>query len=79
MLEIIGDKDLVDKYYLNQIGYDNDHARNLTNAFTYLHYLIKNDISHSSLIEYVVKYKEKMREEFYKLECLWDALLANIR
>lgn len=34
MMETIRDKDLVDKYYFNQIVYCNAHARNLTATFT---------------------------------------------
>ena len=44
ILLTIGNKDLVDKYYLNQIIYDNNHDRNHIVNFTYIDYIINIDI-----------------------------------
>ena len=78
-----GDKNSVDKHhifpkhYLEQIGYDNDRDRNQIANFTYLDYATNIDISDAPPAEYVARYKEKLREEGYKLACAQNALPEN--
>lgn len=78
-----GDKNSADKHhifpkhYLEQIGYDNDRDRNQIANFTYLDYATNIDISDAPPAEYVARYKEKLREEGYKLACAQNALPEN--
>ena len=78
-----GDKNSVDKHhifpkhYLEKIGYDNDRDRNQIANFTYLDYVTNIDISDAPPKEYVVRYREKLGEEGYKLACAQNALPEN--
>ena len=78
-----GDKSAIDKHhifpkhYLQSIGYDDDRDRNQIANFTYLDYVTNIEISDTSPLEYVKKYRQKLGQEAFNLTCEQNALPLN--
>jgi hypothetical protein len=78
-----GDKSAIDKHhifpkhYLQSIGYDDDRDRNQIANFTYLDYVTNIEISDTSPLEYVQKYRQKLGQEAFNLTCEQNALPLN--
>ena len=63
--------------YLTNIGFKNDRDRNQIANFTYLDYATNIDISDDAPIDYVSRYREKLGEDKYKINCEQNALPEN--
>lgn len=78
-----GTKNSIDKHhifpknYLTNIGFKNDRDRNQIANFTYLDYATNIDISDDAPIDYVSRYREKLGEDKYKINCEQNALPEN--